>query len=132
MRSLCAAVSTAAFLLLGTPAMAHPASGECKSLTMLMGTPAPATTKTYTGVAARVGIELYNSLPPVGHLSGDTVLLIPTSDHVAIVILRAGCVQDVGILNYRTAISFARAMVRAAVPANVLPATPDEFGSTRT
>ena len=70
----------------------------------------------FRGLDAEIGIALYNSLPPVGHLHGDRfyILVKPGAPVSHLMIGNADCLQDTATVDRKTAGIIKKAIERAA------------------
>jgi hypothetical protein len=75
----------------------------------------------FRGPDAELGIALYNSLPPVGHLHGDRfyILVKPGAPISHLLIGNADCLQDTAIVDRGTAGIIKRAIERAAAQSSI-------------
>jgi hypothetical protein len=75
----------------------------------------------FRGLDAEVGIALYNSLPPVGHLHGDRfyILVKPGAPISHLLIGDADCLQDTATVDRGTAGIIKKAIERAATQSSI-------------
>ena len=75
----------------------------------------------FRGLDAEIGIALYNSLPPVGHLHGDRfyILVKPGAPISHLMIGNADCLQDAVTVYRATAGIIKKAIERAAAESSI-------------
>jgi hypothetical protein len=75
----------------------------------------------FRGLDAEIGIALYNSLPPVGHLHGDRfyILVKPGAPISHLMIGNADCLQDTATVDRATAGIIKKAIERAAAASSI-------------
>jgi hypothetical protein len=75
----------------------------------------------FRGLDAEIGIALYNSLPPVGHLHGDRfyILVKPGAPISHLMIGNADCLQDTATVDRATAGIIKKAIERAAADSSI-------------